>query len=160
MYEDILKELSRSGARYLVIGGVALGLSGYPRATFDLDILPDLSEDNLDKIIKVMDKLGYKPRVPVNAEDLKDPRKRYEWYKGKNMRVFSFFDIKNPINMVDLMIYHPINFEDCFARRQSVRIDDFEVYVASIDDLIKLKKDAMRDKDKEDIRVLEEMKNG
>lgn len=46
MYEEVLTELSKSGARYLVIGGVALGLSGYPRTTFDLDILPDLSGRN------------------------------------------------------------------------------------------------------------------
>lgn len=156
MYEEVLTELSKSGARYLVIGGVALGLSGYPRATFDLDILPDLSEENLDRIIRVMESLGYKPRVPVNAEELKNSKKREIWYKEKNMKVFSFFDPKNPMNIVDLMIYHPINFEDCFKRRQSVRIDDVEIYIASIDDLIKLKKGVMRDKDKEDIRVLEE----
>ncbi len=158
MYEEVLTELSRSGARYLIIGGIALGLSGYPRATLDLDILPDLTEENLDKIIKTLQRLGYKPRLPVNAEELKDPKNRERWYKEKHMRVFSFFNADNPLNEIDLMIYHPLSFEDCFKRKQSIKIRDIDVYVASIDDLLKLKRGVMRNKDKEDIRVLEEIK--
>jgi len=45
MFERELIDLSKSGARYLVVGAVALGLHGYPHATFDLDFLPDFEEE-------------------------------------------------------------------------------------------------------------------
>lgn len=157
MYEKELIALSNSGARYIIIGGIALGLSGYPRATFDLDILPELSEENLDKIIKTLQKLGYKPKVPVNLEEIKDPKKRALWFKEKHMKVFSFFNPKEPINEIDLMIYYPLNFEECFKRRQNIKLKNHEIYVASIEDLLELKKISMRPVDKADIEVLKKM---
>ncbi|PKP56733.1 MAG: hypothetical protein CVT88_09870 [Candidatus Altiarchaeales archaeon HGW-Altiarchaeales-1] len=157
MYEKELIALSKSGARYIVIGGIALGLSGYPRATFDLDILPQLSEENLDKIIKTLQKLGYKPRRPVNPEDIKDPEKRELWFKEKNMKVFSFFNPEEAVNEIDVMIYYPLNFEDCFKRRQIVKLKGHDIYISSIEDLLELKKISMRNVDIGDIEVLEKM---
>ncbi|ODS36022.1 hypothetical protein BEH94_01805 [Candidatus Altiarchaeales archaeon WOR_SM1_SCG] len=157
MYEKELIALSTSGARYIIIGGIALGLSGYPRATFDLDILPELSTENLDKIIKTLQKLGYKPRIPINPEEIKDAEKRELWFKEKNMRVFSFFNPKEPINAIDLMIYYPLNFEECFKRKQIVKLKEHEIYISSIEDLLELKKISMRAVDLGDIEVLEKM---
>ena len=117
MFKEILIEFSKNDVKYLVIGAVALGLSGYPRASFDLDILPDLTIQNLEKIISVLKKLGYKPIIPVRWEELKDPQKRKMWYEKKNMKVFSAVHPQKPQNIVDLMIYHPIDFESCFYER-------------------------------------------
>lgn len=36
----VYKSLNSHGVKYLVIGGVALILHGYPRATADVDIIP------------------------------------------------------------------------------------------------------------------------
>ena len=157
MYEKELIALSTSGARYVIIGGIALGLSGYPRATFDLDILPELTSENLDKLLRALKKLGYKPRIPINPEEIKDPEKRKLWFKEKNMRVFSFFNPKEPINAIDLMIYYPLNFEECFKRRQTVKLKEHEIYISSIEDLLELKKISMRAVDRGDIEVLEKM---
>ena len=71
-------ELADSKAKYLVVGAVAIGLHGHPRATFDLDIMPYLDKENLDKIIKTLTKLGYHSRQPVKLEDPKDPEIRKE----------------------------------------------------------------------------------
>jgi len=72
MYKKELIKLSQAGVRYMVIGGVALGLSGYPRATLDLDLLVDFSEENLDKFLQVVNRMGYKPRGPVDLSLLKE----------------------------------------------------------------------------------------
>ena len=157
MYEKELIAFSSSGARYLVIGGVALGLSGYPRATLDLDILPELSKENLDKIINALQKLGYKPRIPIDPEEIKDPEKRELWFREKNMKVFSFFNPKEPINVLDLMIYSPLNFEECFMRKQTVKLKGHEIHIASIEDLLELKNISLRERDKIDIEVLKRM---
>ncbi len=76
MYEEEMVALSKSGAKYVVVGAIALILRGYMRATADLDIIPDLHSENLDKIIKILTDLGYKPRLPVDINDIKDPKKR------------------------------------------------------------------------------------
>jgi len=157
MFKEILIEFSKNDVKYLVIGAVALGLSGYPRASFDLDILPDLTIQNLEKIISVLKKLGYKPVIPVRWEELKDPQKRKMWYEKKNMKVFSAVHPQKPQNIVDLMIYHPIDFESCFKSKQTVKIGNFDIYLVSMKDLLKLKKLSMRAKDLQDIQVIEEI---
>lgn len=156
MYEKELVELSEKGARYLVIGGIALGLHGYLRATADLDILPDLEAENLDIIIKVLQKMSYAPRVPVDPEELKDPAKRQYWYTEKNMRMFTFINPKTH-DSIDLMIYHPLDFDECFKRRRIFNIGNVEVSVVSLNDMIELKKISLRPQDKTDIEFLERM---
>jgi hypothetical protein len=158
MYDEILIELSKSNAKYLVIGGVAIILSGYFRTTVDLDIFPELSEENLEKIITVVEKFGYVPRVPVKSRDLKNAEKRKDWIENKNMKVFSFIHPKEQLLTIDIMINPPIDFEEAYQRRQIVRIKDVDINVASIDDLIKLKKIASREQDKVDIAKLEVIK--
>ncbi|MBU3906795.1 MAG: hypothetical protein KKA64_00935 [Nanoarchaeota archaeon] len=158
MYEKELIALSKSGARYLVIGAVAMSLQGYVRATADLDITPDLEKGNLEKMISIIENLGYKPRVPVSAIELLDPKKREEWYKEKNMKVFSFYHPKNVLKTIDLMIYHPINFENCFKRKTLIKIKDYNVYVASIKDLLNMKIKAGRPQDKVDVLFLKRLK--
>ncbi len=157
MYEKELIGLAESEARYLVIGGIAVGLQGYPRLTFDLDILPDLTSENLEKIIATLTRMDYKPRVPVDAHDLKDPVKRTFWYREKNMKVFTFFHRHDQTLAVDLMIYSPLNFEEAFQRRMTMTLERREIYVASLEDLISLKRQAGRNKDIIDIQFLERL---
>lgn len=155
MYEKELIGLAESGARYLVIGGIAVVFHGFPRFTNDLDIMPDLSPDNLEKIISTLTSLGYRPRVPADPQDLKDPVKREMWYQEKNMRVFSFIHPQQPAISVDLMIYHPIDFEELYRRRHTVTVGGRPIEVISLEDLICLKKSVLRDKDVVDIKYLE-----
>ena len=157
MYEKELTELSRAGARYLVIGGVALGLHGYLRATVDLDLLPDLKSENLGIIADTLGSLGYVPRVPVDPRELKDPRKRQYWHSEKNMEVFTFVNHKNYEDSIDIMIYPPLDFEQCYQRKHIVHIKDEEVTVASVEDLMTLKRMSMRAQDRADLEVLQRL---
>ena len=122
MYEKELTGLADAGARYLVIGGIAVGLHGYVRATYDLDIFPDLASDNLDKITSVLTFLGYSPRVPVALHEIKDPAKRASWHKEKNMKVFSFMHSQRILDTVDLMIFYSFSFDEWFARRKTISL--------------------------------------
>lgn len=47
---SICKKLNEAGARYILIGGLAVNYYGFPRATEDIDLLVDPSEDNISKI--------------------------------------------------------------------------------------------------------------
>lgn len=157
IYEREMKALVDSGSRYLVIGGIAVLLHGYIRNTHDLDILADMSESNLDKIIKTLTDLHYIPKVPVNPNELKDPQKREFWRTEKNMKAFSFIDCNNLTRIVDILIYSNLDFEKAYKNRKIVQLESTKVSLASIRDIIALKKEALRPRDVDDIDHLERL---
>lgn len=155
LYEKELKALEQSSARYLIIGGIAAAFYGYPGGTFDLDFMPDLSSANLDKIIKALTNLGYIPRIPIDPEEVKDPKKREFWQTEKNMKAFTFINPNDLSEHIDLMICSTLNFEDAYQRRRVIRSKDITVPLVSLEDLVRLKKDANRPKDQDAIAFLE-----
>lgn len=54
----LLEALNQLGVRFVVIGGVAVGAHGYPRATADLDLVPDPDPENLQRLVSALDSLG------------------------------------------------------------------------------------------------------
>lgn len=52
--EGLLAALERAVVRFVVIGGFAVGAHGYPRATKDLDIVPDPDPENLERLASVL----------------------------------------------------------------------------------------------------------
>src|SRR3989338_8029591 len=109
-YESVFRALQKERVRYLVVGGVAMNLYGVLRATADLDLFIWLKNSgNVAKFVKIMKRLGYKPRVPVAPEDLQDPEKREEWQKGKGALVFTFVH-PDSFEQVDVFLKDPIPF--------------------------------------------------
>ncbi len=158
IYEEIFKEFELRGVRYLVVGGMAVNLYGYIRLTMDLDIMVDLSDKNLSKVVDVMEKSGYTPRVPVNPHEFISEEKRDEWIKEKGAVVFTFIDLKKPFKQIDIFLSNPIDFEEAYSRREVMTIAGAKVSIASIDDLIKMKSSTARPRDMEDIHHLERIK--
>ncbi|OYT41157.1 hypothetical protein B6U80_02020 [Candidatus Pacearchaeota archaeon ex4484_26] len=138
-YEKELIELSKSGARYLVIGAIALNVYGYVRATRELDILPELSEKNLNKVYSVLKNNNYTKKIT----------------HGNNY--ISLIKDKNTI--VDLLMVSSPDFDECFERRTTIYIKDVEIPVASVVDLLNLKRTGNRLKDKYNIVILECLSN-
>jgi hypothetical protein len=158
-YEEIFRKLNEANADYLVAGGMAVNLHGVPRMTQDLDLLPDLSEDNLLKIVGILDALGYRPRVPEKPSLLADPAIRERWRNEKNMKVFSFFHHELPFQEIDLMFDVPVSFNEAVQNKIVKRAADFVIPLVSIPDLIRLKEAAGRKHDLSDIRMLQEILN-
>jgi len=55
-------------------------------------------------------------------------------------------------------LVHPLNFEKAFENKAVKRAKDIEIYVASIDDLMQMKKDSGRSQDSSDIEMLKRVK--
>ena len=53
----LCRDLNTEGARYLVIGGLAVIQAGFPRATGDIDLLIDVSPDNKERVRRALMKL-------------------------------------------------------------------------------------------------------
>ncbi len=50
-----LRALREAGVRFVVVGGVAAALNGAPVNTFDLDIVPARDEENVARLLRVLD---------------------------------------------------------------------------------------------------------
>lgn len=69
---SVCKKLNEAGARYILIGGFAVNYYGFPRATEDIDLLVDPSEDNISKIKNA---LSFLPDNAVKEVALDDVEK-------------------------------------------------------------------------------------
>jgi len=52
--DDLLLALTGAEVEFVVIGGVAVGVHGFIRATKDLDIVPDPSPANLERLARML----------------------------------------------------------------------------------------------------------
>jgi len=156
-YEDVFRELERRGVRYVVVGGVALVLHGVVRLTVDLDLMVHLEPTNLTEFVGAMERLGYRPRVPVAASDFVDPNNRARWRSEKGMTVFSFFHPSDHGKLVDVFVDEPIPFQEVDVAKTVVEAGGLRIPVASIGHLKRLKAQAGRPQDLADIAALESL---
>ena len=156
-YEDLFEKLNKIGIDYVVVGGVALVLHGVVRLTADLDLMVHLEEDNLSKFVNIMTELGYKPKVPVKAEEFVSAKNRASWINEKNMKVFSFFHSEKPINLVDVFIEEPINYNTIQSDAVKIMSGNVSIPVISVKHLIRLKEISGRPQDIADIAALKEV---
>ena len=155
LFGPIFEALSGAAVRYVVVGGVAVVLHGHVRATVDLDLIIDLSPDEARKAVEALSGLGLRPSAPVDAMDFADPEVRERWIEEKGMQVFSLRDPADPFRTVDLFTRSPIEFEELWSRSEIVDLAKQAVRVASIPDLISLKRTAGRTQDLADIEKLQ-----
>ncbi len=156
-YEEVFRKLSDREVKYAVAGGVALVLHGVVRLTADLDLIVELSTENLKNFVTVMNDLGYKPKPPVSAEDFINPLNRKTWKEEKGMEVFSFFHPEMPMNLIDVFVNEPIGFNEIESEIVIFKAKDIEIPVISKKHLKSLKRKANRPQDIADIEALEEI---
>lgn len=156
-YEQVFRTLEDRGVRYAVAGGVALVLHGVVRFTADLDLIVDLSHDNLLRFLEVMRGLGYCPRKPVAAEELLDPAKRQAWKREKHMQVFSFVDPAQPMSLIDVFLEEPIPYPEIDAAIVRLTAKGTTIPVVSREHLKRLKRISGRPQDLADIDAIESL---
>jgi len=154
-YEKIFRKLAEKKIKYAVTGGVALVLHGIARFTADLDLIVELNENNLKKLIEAIKELGFKPRVPVSLEDLVNPEIRTQWISEKNMIVFTFYNPQQELEEIDIFVKEIIPFEEIERELQWIKYKDISIPVISINHLKKLKSLSGRPQDLADIEALQ-----
>ena len=139
-YEKIYRALNRHRIRYLVIGGVAVNLYGLHRMTRDLDLMIDISENNLEKFIKVIEKLGYQTNIAKS-----------QWNK---LNAVAFKSKDDEFDRIDIFLRNPLDFDSAYKRRKVFKAGNISISCISLEDLLKLKSKADRVRDWIDVGSL------
>lgn len=157
IYEDILRAFQKEKVRYVLIGGIAVNLLGSLRSTADMDILVEMSDNNLKKVVTILKKNGYSVKQPVDPMGIADKKTRELWIKKKHMKAFNFYKNEG-LEEVDIIIDTPLYFKDVKKDILWIKSDDIRIPVISINNLIKMKRNTGRDIDKLDIEELKKIK--
>ena len=142
-FEKLLAKLVAGGVDFAVVGGLAVVLNGYPRLTIDADILVQDAPDNLRKLLACLAGWGEGWARELKPED-------FSAEEGC-IRVADEFEL------------------DIFTRMMGKSLDDFRPrlrhektsgagipYLAP-EDLIFLKKNSWREKDKMDVAAMRQI---
>ncbi len=153
LYEEIFREFQKQKVKYVLVGGIAFNLLGGERATHDLDILVEMSDDNLAKVVSILKRKGYKVKQPVDPMGIADKKIRADWIKNKNMKAFNFYK-EDELKEVDIIIDSPVQYPE--AKKDALRIKSGPLImpVISIKKLISMKKGTGRPVDRIDVEVL------
>jgi hypothetical protein len=157
-YLDLFGALGARNVRYVLVGGLALNLHGVERATMDIDLAVALERENLAAALAVAVDLDLVPVAPVPLEDAADPATLQRWRIEKNMIAFGLRPRVGHGPVVDLLTSLPVPFATLAANAVIRSVAGVAIAVASIDDLIAMKRAAGRPLDLSDIEALESIK--
>jgi hypothetical protein len=154
-FEAIVRALNADAVHYLVAGGLAVNAHGYSRFTNDVDLVVQLTESDISKTFYALEKLGYKPSVPVTAEEFSKPEQRKLMIETKRMTVLQMWSDEHKETPVDIFVIEPFDFAKEY---QSAFVDqlspEVSVRFVSIETLIEMKKKVRRPEDLADIEHL------
>lgn len=146
---ELLRRLTARGVDFVVIGGIAAVLHGSARITQDLDVCFATDDGNLLTLGRVLTDLGARLRgvaedVPFVAD-------------APTLRRVEVLTLVTELGALDVLA-RPSGapgYERLRQRADRFELDTFTVLVASIDDLLAMKRAAGRPKDLADVVELE-----
>ncbi len=142
--ESLLRSLNARKVRYVIIGATAFPVHGYARATLHIDIFIDPTPTNVRRTLAALTDVGY---------DITDVTETDLLTKKLLIRQYSLETDIHPF-------VAGATFETVWRNRVRSRVGRTATKVASLNDLIRVKRAAGRPKDQEDLRVLLKLKSG
>jgi len=127
--------------RFVVIGGVAMSLHGSAYVTLDIDLCYARDMNNLEAVAASL--ANHQPRLRGVPDELP-----FLW-DAKTLRSGLNFTLRTSLCDVDILGEVPgvDSFDGLWARSVEMDIDGLRIRVASLDDLIAMKRAANRPKD-------------
>lgn len=153
-FDLLVRALDEAGVRYLVAGGLAVNAHGYLRFTRDIDLVLQLDPQNILSAFAALEKIGYRPLVPVTAAELADAARRSGWIRDKGMTVLNFWCDRHRETPVDVFVTEPFPFDEEYSRALVKPLGSVPVRFVSIPSLIRMKEIAGRPQDRIDIEYL------
>jgi predicted nucleotidyltransferase len=137
---DFVKLCNEYELEYLVIGGYAVSIHGYPRSTKDFDICIKISEANAEKMVSVIKGFGLESLKLIKEDFLK--RDFITQLGHEPLRI----DILNDLDGVA--------FEDAWINKWIIDFEGTKINFIGYHELLKIKEKAGRPQDIADINKL------
>lgn len=140
-FREFIELLNRNDVKYLIVGGYAVAVHGYPRYTKDIDIWIFTDELNLKKIVKVINDFGFKSSN-IKVADLKESG--------------TVVQLGLPPNRIDLITdVDGVDFDDSYNNKFEIISDGLKMNFIGLEHLKKNKKASGRYQDLADLENLE-----
>jgi hypothetical protein len=137
---DFLKLLESHKVEFVVVGGYAVGVHGFPRYTGDLDVFVEISRENAGRLIDVFKEFGF-ASLGLKPED----------FLGADMVV----EIgREPIKIQVLTGIDGISFGQCRNDRILVNVSGTQIPFIGLNALLANKAASPRNKDRIDLDEL------
>jgi len=144
-YRDMIVCLQREGVEFMLVGGYAVGLHGWPRTTFDIDFWVLATPTNAAAVVRALKAFGA-PLMDLTEADFHKPG--------------MVFQIGTEPQRIDILsAVSGIAYEDAVMRAVPMQVDGLAIKVISLDDLIANKRASGRPKDIVDAMTLEKLKD-
>jgi len=135
--------LEEENVDYLVIGGYAVGLHGFPRYTGDIDFFIAVNDVNSHKVLRVFEKFGFGDIGIVREDFLKVDHVVEIGREPRKIQVLTGID--------------GVEFEECVRRKVETMIGGRVVKFIGKDDLMRNKAASGRPKDRLDLEELRKL---
>jgi hypothetical protein len=142
-YEKLLVALVRAGVDFAVVGGVAVSMNGFVRATEDVDIIVGSSPENLQKMLDCLKGWGEGWARELNVGDFSIESGAIRLVEGFMLDMFVLMREKT--------------LDDFRPHLRHLKTGDVSIPYLAPEDLVFLKQDSWRDKDKLDVQAMREI---
>ncbi len=155
--EGLLAALEEADVRFVVIGGFAVGAHGYPRATKDLDIVPDPDRENLARLAAALSDLD---ASVLGMEEFAEEEVVQPDAAGLEMG--GNFVLATSRGRLDVMqlIGPDLEYADLDSAAVEDEVFGHRVRFCGFDHLVAMKEAAGRPEDEVDLRRLRESREG
>jgi hypothetical protein len=120
--EAIVSALNKAGAKYLIVGGVAVNAHGFVRLTRDVDIVLLLDQGNVNRGLSALFNIGYQMSIAARPEDFANPETREDWRQSKGMITLKLWSDEHQRTPIDIFVYEPFDFAKEFANAMTAEV--------------------------------------
>ena len=145
---DLLSTLAEHEVDYVLVGGLAAAAQGAARVTFDIDVVPEWSTANLDRLVDALRQLNARPRVPGSTELVEHT------LDARSLRGFEVSTWRTDAGDLDVIIGTPTSergrlatYDDLVDRALQLEAYGLTIQVADVDDVIESKEALAREAD-------------
>jgi len=139
-FKEFVELLNSHQVEYLIVGGYAVGIHGYPRYTGDLDVWINATIENAQKMMRVLGDFGFSSFNLTEADFVRSGNVIQMGYPPFRIDVLTTID--------------GVEFTDCYQNRIIIEHDTINLNIIGINDLKKNKKASGRLKDLDDLQNL------
>lgn len=141
-FKEFVQLLIKNRVEYLIVGGYAVGIHGYPRFTGDLDIWINITPDNARRMLQTVNEFGFASFNLTKDDFLKEG---------------NIIQLGYPPLRIDLLTQiDGVTFTECYPNKSTIDMEGIAVDFIGYEDLLRNKKASGRFKDKDDLENLTE----